>query len=451
MDFLGELKKIYKDVVEAPTTETSQQIRIRNAQQVKDLFNSLEIEIKGSEHLPYERDSIFIYNHLHNHQNLYVAENFQITLDSHFISSVLYSYYDDPGIRVTRHALAEEIYHKKYYDRLNYIRVYSDNFIPQGVDKFRIREANKSFYQQAKAVLNDGRGLICSPEGNSFETHDSPGPFKKGVFSLASSLKPQPKIVPLVLVNFDRLPQETTYKLQVMPSFKMSDYGITSSKDPKIVEVAEALNSSYKTWVDNLSIDDKDFRVEIELLKQKSQAKQNQKDLIVFYGSSTIRLWSTLERDFPKHNVLNLGFGGAFIHSMVSHFETLFTGLTPKAIFLYLGGNDLNLDLSTDEIIAQSKAFIEAIHQRFPQTKIYHISIKPSLERQEHLHSIQSINKAMCNLTKECTYLTQVRLFEALLDLNQSLRKDVLLQDGLHLNDEGYLILKGLVQQALLE
>lgn len=451
MDFLGELKKIYKDVVEAPTTETSQQIRIRNAQQVKDLFNSLEVEIKGSEHLPYERDSIFIYNHLHNHQNLYVAENFQITLDSHFISSVLYSYYGDPGIRVTRHALAEEIYHKKYYDRLNYIRVYSDNFIPQGVDKFRIREANKSFYQQTKAVLDDGRALICSPEGNSFATQDSPGPFKKGVFSLASSLKPQPKIVPLVLVNFDRLPQETTYKLQVMPSFKMSDYGITSSKDPKIIEVAEALNSSYKTWVDNLSIDYKDFRVEIELLKQKSQAKQNQKDLIVFYGSSTIRLWSTLERDFPKHNVLNLGFGGAIIHSMVSHFEALFSGLTPKAIFLYLGGNDLNLDLSTDEIIAQSKAFIEAIHQRFRQTKIYHISIKPSLERQEHLHSIQSINNAMCNLTKERAYLTQIRLHEALLDLNQNLRKDVLLQDGLHLNDEGYLILKGLVQQALLE
>lgn len=449
MDFLGELKKIYKDVVEAPTTETSRQIRIRNAQQVKDVFNSLEIEIKGSEHLPYERDSIFIYNHLHNHQNLYVAENFQITLDSHFISSVLYSYYGDPGIRVTRHALPEEIYHKKYYDRLNYIRVYSDNFIPQGVDKFRIKKANKSFFQQAQAVLDDGRALICSPEGNSFATQDSPGPFKKGVFSLASSLKPQPKIVPLVLVNFDGLPQETTYKLQVMPPFKMSDYGITSSKDPRIIEVVETLNNSYKTWVNNLSIDDKDFKAEIELLKQKSQVKQNQKDLIVFYGSSTIRLWSNLERDFPKHNILNLGFGGAFIHSMVSHFETLFTGLSPKAIFLYLGGNDLNLELSNEGIITQSKALIEAIHQRFPQTKIYHISIKPSLERQEHLHSIQAINHAMHHLTKECAYLTQIGLFEALLDQNQNIRKDVLLQDGLHLNPEGYSILKGLVQQAL--
>ena len=134
---------------------------------------------------------------------------------------------------------------------------------------------------------------------------------------------------------------------------------------------------------------------------------------------------------------------------MVTHFESLFTGLTPKVVFLYLGGNDFNLDLSTDEIIAQSKALIEAIHQRFPQTKIYHISIKPSLERKEHFHSIQAINKAMCNLTKECTYLTQIRLFEALLDINQNIRKDVLLQDGLHLNTEGYSILKGLVQQAL--
>ncbi len=134
---------------------------------------------------------------------------------------------------------------------------------------------------------------------------------------------------------------------------------------------------------------------------------------------------------------------------MVRHFETLFTGLTPKAIFFYLGGNDLNLDLSTDDIIAQSKALIEAIHQRFPHGKICHISIKPSLERQEHLHSIQAINQAMHNLTKEYAYLTQIRLHEALLDQNQNIRKDVLLQDGLHLNAEGYFILKGLVQQAL--
>ena len=55
----------------------------------------------------------------------------------------------------------------------------------------------------------------------------------------------------------------------------------------------------------------------------------------------------------------------------------------------------------------------------------------------------------MHNLTKEYAYLTQIRLFEALLDQNQNIRKDVLLQDGLHLNNEGYLILKGLVQQAL--
>ena len=48
----------------------------------------------------------------------------------------------------------------------------------------------------------------------------------------------------------------------------MSDYGINSPKDPKIIEVAETLNTSYKTWVDHLSIDDKDFKVETKKWNQ---------------------------------------------------------------------------------------------------------------------------------------------------------------------------------------
>jgi hypothetical protein len=32
---------------------------------------------------------------------------------------------------------------------------------------------------------------------------------------------------------------------------------------------------------------------------------------IVFTGSSSIRLWTTLAGDFPAHRVLNRGFGGS--------------------------------------------------------------------------------------------------------------------------------------------
>ncbi len=42
---------------------------------------------------------------------------------------------------------------------------------------------------------------------------------------------------------------------------------------------------------------------------------ETQEGLTVFYGSSTIRLWKNMAQDLAPHQTLNLGFGGAFIHS----------------------------------------------------------------------------------------------------------------------------------------
>ena len=72
---------------------------------------------------------------------------------------------------------------------------------------------------------------------------------------------------------------------------------------------------------------------------------------MVFYGSSTIRLWNSLQDDFPHTNTLNLGFGGAFISSLSQNFDRLFTFEAPKAIVLYLGGNDLSLGWTAEKII----------------------------------------------------------------------------------------------------
>ena len=447
-DFLIKLKSIFREVIDSPPTTSVDEIRANNALRVRDLFKKIGVQIKGSENLPYEKDSIFIYNHLNNHPDLVVSDQFQITLDSHFISSMLHTYYGNPGIRVTRYALPNEKSHQLYYDRLGYIRVFSEPFIPKGTTKESIKHENKLFFQKAVEELRNGISLVCSPEGFSYQTSNSPGAFKKGVFSLASSMNPQPKIVPIVLANFDSLPEDANYKCQIMPPFRMTDYGIHDPKDVRLNQVVETINRRYKKWVKKLCAPDENFEKEIAILQRRSAQKQKQQNLVVFYGSSTIRLWDRLQKDFPAHHTLNLGFGGAFIHSLSSHFETLFQGLQPKAIVLYLGGNDLSLGLSAKEIIDLIRNFIELVHGKFPSAIIFNISIKPSFERQELLEVIQHINQGVLEMSMQSPYLHQIKLYEALLDQNQQIRNDVLLQDGLHLNKIGYEILKSQVNKA---
>jgi lysophospholipase L1-like esterase len=290
--------------------------------------------------------------------------------------------------------------------------------------------------------------LVFSPEGLSYKTEASPGPFSKGVFKLASGMKKQPKIVPLVMVDFDKLPHKAKYKCQIMPAFTMADYGIFDPDDPRLGEVVKKINKKYKNWVQKLRVEEEHFEREIAVLKRKVYQLETQEALTVFYGSSTIRLWKNMAQDLAPHQTLNLGFGGAFIHSLSHYFAHLFDGLAPQNIMLYLGGNDLTLGFDADRIVADITSFIQMIHTKFPETKIYNIAIKPSFERESELKEIRSINDGVQALSEKLPYLHQLGLYEKLMD-NNRIRGDVLLQDGLHLNEKGYKALTALVLAAL--
>ena len=161
-----------------------------------------------------------------------------------------------------------------------------------------------------------------------------------------------------------------------------------------------------------------------------------------------MRLWKNVAKDFPDWNTLNLGFGGAFIHSLDKYFDVLFSKIQPKSIVLYLGGNDLTLGYSSSKIVDEILSFIKRIHSKFPKTDIYNISIKPSLERTGQLDKIKMINHRLKTRTDSLEYFHQIDFYQSLI-LNNKIRKDHFLQDGLHLNSKGYEVLKNCLNQSL--
>ena len=440
--FLSALKHVYQSVSNAHPSISPIVARRICTDCIREAFSITNVQIKGSEHLPYQKNSIFIYNHLNNHPYYTEDEGFQITLDSHFISSmILDKYYKDSGVRVVRHSLPEEDNHMAYYERLKYIRVYAKKFLPHGLDPNEVRSVNNAFYPAAIKHLRQGSGLVFSPEGNSYKTSDSPGIFRYGIFRLASCMDPQPLIVPLVMANFDNLASKDNFKCEIKPSFRMSDMGITDKNDPELPKVVSRLNQQYKKWVSILLAEQNGYESEIEQLEKRIKEKTTIKNLVVFYGSSTIRLWRSLKKDFPGVNSLNLGFGGAYISSLSQHFDRLFTFESPKVIVLYLGGNDLSLGWTAVKIVNKIKILIEKIHRKFPTTTIINLSIKPSLERVDQMEKIIGINCAMAVFAKNTTFLKQIDFFDALMQ-GEIVNPYFFLQDGLHLNKYGYKVLK---------
>ena len=445
----NELNNLFKKVIKLPDNLNPYDVREFCSRETTKIFSKINYIIKGSENLPYEQNSIFIYNHLNNPIDYSVSTNFQITLDSHFISSlILYKYYNNAGNRVVRCSLENELAHKNYYEKFDYIRVFAERFIPKTMNYKQVKEFNKGFYSHSIDNLKKGVGIIVSPEGFSLKTEESPGIFKLGVFKLATIVKPEPKIVPVVMANFDKLLSKSLYKCEIMKPFKMSDHGVYGPNDPKLLSFIESFNGKYKRWVKDLIIEDLNFELEIQNLEKSIENQKDLIDPIVFYGSSTIRLWKEMKNDFNGLNVINLGFGGALIKDLSKNFSRLFRKIKPSVIVLYLGGNDLTLGYSAEKIVKKIRKFLELVFKNYPNIKIINMSIKPSFERINDIKKIEKINSLMTAESSRNKSLIQLNFYEKIINkgvINQSLY----LRDGLHFNDLGYKILVNEVKLAL--
>ena len=222
LDFLNGLKDIYTKVAEEGQDQSAEEVRRSCSDAVKKVFTKLSYQIDGWQNLPDHPGHIFIYNHLLNDPYYTLPNNFQITLDSHFISSmVLDEKYGDPGLRIVRIGQGAEYGHQNYYLNLGYINVYTkDSGQADAKDKDQARDI---FYQEAGKQLADHRNLIISPEGISYTTEESPGPFKMGAFSLALKQNTEPLIVPIVLCYFDRRVINTNLYCRILEPFKVSE------------------------------------------------------------------------------------------------------------------------------------------------------------------------------------------------------------------------------------
>src|SRR6478735_1337799 len=108
------------------------------------------------------------------------------------------------------------------------------------------------------------------------------------------------------------------------------------------------------------------FQEEVDnLIKGDSTIRK--KNIILFTGSSSVRVWTSLQTDFPKHNVLNRGFGGSEMVDLINFVDKLIVPYHPKQIFIYEGDNDIGAGKKPDEILAQAHQLLMLISEKLPK------------------------------------------------------------------------------------
>ena len=175
------LQQIYEAVSEAPADATPEEVRGRCCVEFRKLFKQVDHIIEGEKNLPRESGHIFVMNHLVNHPDNTLPNDFQLTLDTHFVSCMLLSQkYGEPPVRVVRKSHPEEYGHQKYFDRLGYIYVYAkhvdeDEREPEAAGG----AAAAGVFETAARYLRDGKNLVMCPEGTCTVTEQSPLPLKR--------------------------------------------------------------------------------------------------------------------------------------------------------------------------------------------------------------------------------------------------------------------------------
>ncbi len=161
---------------------------------------------------------------------------------------------------------------------------------------------------------------------------------------------------------------------------------------------------------------------------------------IVFYGSSSIRLWKTLQEDFPGLDVINRGFGGSTAPDAIRYVDRVVTPYKPRAVVIYEGDNDLAKGRTPEQYLADCQTLAARIHAKLPQTRVLFLAIKPSVKRLNLMETQKKANGLVEAWVKESKNprLEYIDVFSPMLDDSGKPKPELFVADMLHMKPESY-------------
>lgn len=161
---------------------------------------------------------------------------------------------------------------------------------------------------------------------------------------------------------------------------------------------------------------------------------------VLFVGSSSIRLWESLAKDFPEVPVVNRGFGGSELADSLFYADRIIIPYRPRAVVLYAGENDIAAGKSAETVAQDFQKFRTKIHEALPGAHIYYLSMKFSPSRAKFRETVRRANEliaADCAKAKNCTF---VDVTTPMLSTTGQARPELFQDDLLHMRPEGYAI-----------
>jgi lysophospholipase L1-like esterase len=89
------------------------------------------------------------------------------------------------------------------------------------------------------------------------------------------------------------------------------------------------------------------------------------------------------------------------------------------------------------------------MHRDLPATRIVFVSIKPSIARWSIVDQMRSANQLVRDYVRTDNRLSYVDVFAPMLDASGQPRRELYIEDGLHMTPAGYAIWRDLIAPAI--
>jgi lysophospholipase L1-like esterase len=184
------------------------------------------------------------------------------------------------------------------------------------------------------------------------------------------------------------------------------------------------------------------FEPEVSALEARLSQSPISSSPVVFYGSSSIRLWKSLQQDFSGYAVLNCGFGGSRLTDCVRYANRLVLPRKPSAIVIYAGDNDLAGGASPEKVFQSFTQLFTIFRSYSPSIPIAFVSVKVSPARLMFLENILKFNRLVEDFLKTQTETEYIDVCSDMLGQDRKPIQGLFVSDQIHLSPAGYQILR---------
>jgi len=195
----------------------------------------------------------------------------------------------------------------------------------------------------------------------------------------------------------------------------------------------------------------KAWESDIVKFEQLDRSDSYPKESIIFAGSSSIRLWSTLAEDMAPYPVIQRGYGGAKLSDFAVYSGRIFDPHEFRAAVIFIA-NDItgsDQDKSPEEVLALYKSLIKTIRKKHKDVPVFWIAITPSSSRWKAWPQIQKANNLIKEYSENNTNLYFITTDFAFIGNDGKPKNELFRDDLLHLNDKGYDVWQEIIKKEL--